>query len=305
MKKVIGSVIVALTSSLALAQGAKKAEEPQKALAQEVKAVSSETKNEYAERASLLSGGSFTKEIAMGVLLGGETSDDLFLVSKRYMPLTNYLTSKTGKLVSFVPSKSLNTMSAGMDKKIFEVVYADTRIYSIDSLKDYTPVAKTTSSLQGTWLVKERSPIKEIEELKGTRIGMIRGKAETDLSMFYLAERKLDTQVTRIEGIELGVEGMITALERDSLDAVVLSLEQAREKVKSSGGKLRIVGVTDSVPTAMVFIKNGVPDAEKQSLVTALLSFSEKSNGAQFEPIQDKDLELAKRVSAAQGSAKK
>lgn len=233
---------------------------------------------------------------------------------RRYMPMFNYVSDEVGSLITFIPVRDTGSLQKAIKEGRYDFLYIDAPSAVFAYRNGYRPVVKRNLALQGAWLVKDRSTMKDIDDLVNKKVGHMTGSVESVLSQFILKEKKIDQRIKYIDATELGKEGLLETLKSDAVDAIVLDLYEAKEQVRLSGGNLRVLAETNDVPEAVLMAKNSINVSLAGELSSSLVSIRAnnrrqqdidsvlKGNGRQtFSIATIEDLLYARRVVEAVG----
>lgn len=209
---------------------------------------------------------------SVGLSTAASKNGDGYYTLSRYMPMFNFLSDRSGSLITFVPMKDVAVYNDVIKNNIYDFLYTDS-VTAVSAIKfGYRPLVKRNVSIQGAWVVKDRSAIKDIDDLMGKKIGVFDEKVETILTKFILTEKKMNTRINYLSADGLGFDGLVEALNTDAVDSIVLDLRVAKDLVRKSGGTYRILNETSEVPEAVLLVKKGVSDKIIGDLTSNLIS---------------------------------
>lgn len=224
------------------------------------------------ERSLLVKALEDKEHYSVGLSTAASKNGDGYYTLSRYMPMFNYLSDRSGSLFTFVPMKDAAGYNEVIKNNIYDFLYTDA-VTAVSAIKfGYRPLVKRSVSIQGAWVVKDRSVIKDIDDLMGKKVGAFDSKVETILTKFILNEKKMNTRVQYLSADGLGLDGLVEALNTDAVDSIVLDLRVAKDLVRKSGGTYRILNETSEVPEAVLLVKKGVADKVIGDVTSNLIS---------------------------------
>lgn len=207
------------------------------------------------------SGFAVQKEIQMAILMPAPPKK----IHENWQPLADYLAKKIGQPVKIVTSRGLKESRDAVGKVDF--IYANSYLYSLlkqdSNVSAIAQMQNTGNSIysQGRWLVRNDSPIKTAQDLKGKTVALISpyGAGSYLAPRAYLAKHGLDID----KDVKLEFTGnlkkaayMVMLGEADT--AVMCEVNYDILSSKIDTGDLRFIDKTDQFPEAVVFTSRDV-----------------------------------------------
>ena len=214
------------------------------------------------------------KEIKIAILMPAPAKK----IHESWQPLADYLTAKLHQPVTIVTPRGLKEAKEAMAKVdfvyansyLFTLLKADSQITAIAQMKN------TGNSIysRGKWLVRNDSPIKTANDLKGKKIALISpyGAGSYLAPRAYLKKHGLDID----KDVQLEFTGnlkkaayMVMLGEADTAVMCEVNYEILSSKINT--GDLRFIDKTDVFPEAVVFTPHNVQSELVKRFQQALL----------------------------------
>lgn len=267
----------------------------------------------YEERALLIDQLRGRTQYSLGLYPGRLENSDLFFMMRRYLPLVNFLSDRSGHLISFVPLKQSSQVLSAASASSYDFIYtsAETAVPAVAS--GYRPLIKRNDAIQGVWLVRANSPIRSIDDLVGRKVGVIDKAMETTLSRFILIEKKIADKVNYLDASGAGQAGMVDALKTGIVDSIVLNKQDAARLIRDNANTFKVLAETGEVPGFILLAKKGTSEKIMGTMTNSFVNLrpttlrqrdilngfdaaTGSSSAAAFSLATDEDLLYARRV---------
>lgn len=233
---------------------------------------------------------------------------DPIQMATRYGKLMRALSKDLGLRVVFQTRKTYEDFSKGMADGRFDIVSAGPIIYLAHE-KAYEPVAKPVRRGQATYrgmvLVREDGPIRQIRDLKGSRIGFANKKSTSGylLPVLMLAEEGLELERDFPERVSFyggNHTEVVQAVTRGTIDAGAV-YDDARVAAYGEDmtmrAKTRVLFKTPDIPNAPIMVPKRMDSDLKARIASFFKSCAQRPDAhALFKPI---DEELSGWVAAS------
>lgn len=217
--------------------------------------------------------------MVIGIFPGtvGSVNNSIYL--SRFLPFANNLSVSTGQLVSFVPELNVKKFKEQAKKEKYQLLYVNAEI-AVDAYHtNYTPLVQRKERIVSVLLVKEESPVKEVKDLEGKKIGAVPQAMVSTLAKVQLKKDGLNTDF--VSAGSTGQDELIIGIKNDLLDAIVLRKETAEDLIKKNPGKYRIALTLADAPGFILMARKDVPQTTRDSIANSLLALN-PDNQADF-----------------------
>ncbi len=259
----------------------------------------------FVERTELLKTSKAKDAISIGIFPGTVSLDvaDIYALMSRYIPLSNYLSKESGKLVSFVPEKNVQVFKRRVSEKQYPFVYCNAEIAVSAALAGYVPIAKRKDNIASVFVTKADSKLSKVEELKGKSVGVVEQAMVSTLAKYSIAKANLWGSVKLVDAGGTGTAGLLKFLDNGTAEVVVLRKETADEIIAKEPGKYRVAIAAEVAPGFILMARPGISVAERTSFARAFLDLTDASQRGQvvlagldgvssrFEPAGTSDIE--------------
>lgn len=230
----------------------------------------------FIERAELLQSAKTKTPVTIGIFPGTVTLDvgDIYALMGRYLPLSNYLSKESGKLVSFVPEKNVQTFKRRVAEKQYPFVYCNAEVAVSAALAGYVPIAKRRDNIGSVFVAKEGSSFAKLEDLKGKSIGVIEQAMVSTLAKYSIAKANLWMSIKLVDAGSTGTAGLLKFLDSGTAEVVVLRKETADEIMAKEPGKYRIAIMAETAPGFMLMARPGVVPADRAAFAQAFMGLN-------------------------------
>jgi ABC-type phosphate/phosphonate transport system substrate-binding protein len=212
---------------------------------------------------------------------------DVHLFMQNYLPLANYLSNRTGVIVTPVPERDVRAYR----KRIAERQYPVIMIHGATALDaqraGYVPVAAPQDPLAPGFVVKADSSIQTLADMRDKRIAWV-GSAQ--ITMHTQAELVRLGINASVKPVEVGAGGRAAALgllDSNNTDVAVLRVAEAEDAVKASGGKLKLAGKLEGAPAGGFWIRDDLVDSDfHKKLRDAMATINDSSSKEKVTAIE-------------------
>lgn len=209
--------------------------------------------------------------IAVGFFPSATGNQDSFSFLKNYLPLANFLSAKTGALVSFVEERNLSVYRRAILESKYPAIFVNATIVG-DAIKaGYVPLAMGAEDLGAGFVVLADSRFKSLDDMSGAQFAWSRNAQITMLAQFELANRNL---VDKNKYTDLGTSGRAAALAAVAgglADVGVMRTTEAKRAVEEGNGKYRTIDGPTVWPASGVWIRKDLKDGDFAKKMTAAL----------------------------------
>lgn len=217
-----------------------------------------------------------------GVFAGSASKDNQSDLRTEFKPLADYVAKETGANIKLEISQSFKNMENRLNNAgHFTILLAPAQITADAAAEGYTPVAKWNKPLYGLFVVAADQPYKNVEALKGKRLGVAsRDTAIGPLCMGAINQAGLraDRDFASVyEGKFMDV--MAQELKTKSLDAICISPIAWKTLSAEAPGAFRVLTETARIPGFALSIDSSLPAAEKKRLAAVLAGVGSKPDG--------------------------
>lgn len=230
-----------------------------------------------------------------------------------FAPLAAELSTALGKPVRFRVAPTYDAFTVALKEKTYDIVHIHPFDYvQFGQASGYRPLVARTEGLYAEFSVKAGSPIRQVRDLRGKRLGtpphsgavtyMARATlAQAGIRPGDLTVRHFSNHLACLQQLQIG-----------SVDACVTSAPAVRVFESQLGVKLQRIGRSQTIPHVLFAVHRRVPLADCQKIRDALLSstlssvdpklralFIEPDSstpGRYFKPVSDQDYEPARQI---------
>ena len=218
-----------------------------------------------------------------------------------YMPLTEYLESKTNKKVRLLSAPDFKTFVQRTESQQYDIIYTAPHFALLaEQQKKYKRLSRFSRDLTATLFVNKDSPITRIEELEGKTISMP-DKLAIVSAMGEVHLRK--------KGLKVGQNvsllntpthnNAIISVKNNTASAGIIASPVFDIYNKKNKGKLKPIEQTKQVPSAMFMVSTKVGNKDSRKLNEAMGDFTNSKYAEKFfagtpmvgvKPISDTDM---------------
>jgi len=201
-----------------------------------------------------------------------------------YMPLTQYLESKTNKKVRLLSAPDFKTFIQRTNTQQYDIIYTAPHFALLaEQQKKYERLSRFSRDLTGTLFVNADSPITRIEELEGKTVSMpdelaiisAMGEVHLNKNGLYVGKNisLLNTPTHN---------NAIISVNNNIASAGIIASPVFDIYNKKNKGKLRRIEQTEHVPSAMFMVSTKVSDHDSNKLNNAMREFTHSSYAKSF-----------------------
>lgn len=199
-------------------------------------------------------------------------------------PLKRYVEENLKQPVAIVTAQDFDTFLERTGKGEYDILYTAPHFGRVaQKFHGYIPIAMTSHKVQGYFLVKNESPVKKLEDLRGKTVMIAQRKSV----LFQLTEHKL-RQKGLIDGNNVSLietrthNNALYAPLRDEADASVTGALLWHTLGQEYKEKMHVLDTTDSVPGFFILVHPRVSAAQRNKLKQALLEFPATDEGKEY-----------------------
>ena len=217
------------------------------------------------------------ERLTLGVFPGLDSAES-YEILDRYMPLAEYLASKSGAVVMLVPVKVPGPAMQRMveDGRSYKLFFGPP-VFAAEALKkaDFVPIVMERERIRGVFLVKAGSPLKSLQDFTaGTRVAMPSPKLLLAiLAIETLAREKVVLRKDARHHLD-SAEGMLLAVTNGVVDVAVMRDRVGTKIAAERPSEYRLVGQTISGPGFALIAHSSVPEALRAKLRQAALALN-------------------------------
>ena len=251
--------------------------------------------------------------IAVGFFPSVTGNQDSFSFLKNYLPLANFLSAKTGALVSFVEERNLSVYRKAILENKYPAIFVNATIVG-DAIKaGYVPLAMGAEDLGAGFVVLADSRFKSLDDMSGAQFAWSRNAQITMLAQYELANRNL---VDKNKYTDLGTSGRSAALAAVAgglADVAVMRTTEAKRAVEEGNGKYRAIDGPTVWPASGVWIRKDLKESDfAKKLTSAMLEVTPTAVGpaklasegftrgygvkGQFRPVRPGEIEEKSKI---------
>lgn len=239
-----------------------------------------------AERQQLIAKHGANTGYIMGLFPGTVEVFDATSLLERYLPFSNYLSKASGTLISFAPERNVGAFKKKVQSSDYPIVYVNAEIASIAINKGYEPLVKRSDPIVSVVMTLTDSPIKELKDLDGKKIGAISQAMVSSLAFYTFYKEGVKPAIQDAGGT--GQDQLILNLDTGLLDGIILREETAKKQIKKAPDKYKVALNTGIAPGFILMVKSDLPEQTKANLRQAMLSI-DPSNAVGAEILKGMD----------------
>lgn len=222
-----------------------------------------------------------TDGVTVGFFPSVTGNKDTFSFLTDFLPLANFLSSKTGALVTFVEERNLAVYRRAILEDKYPVIFVNATIVG-DAIKaGYVPLAMGSEDLGAGFIVLADSKFKTIDDMVGAQFAWSKNAQITMLAQFELANRNL---VDKNKYTDLGTSGRtatLTAVDSGLADVAVMRTTETKKAAADGNGKYREIVAPTVWPASGAWIRKDLKDTDLAKKMTeALLEVAPTATGA-------------------------
>jgi phosphonate transport system substrate-binding protein len=204
-----------------------------------------------------------------------------------YQPLREHLEANLKRPVTMVTAADYRAFVERTQRRDFRFVLTAPHFARLAQVEaGYVPMLRIQRELRGILVVRDDSPIRSIGDLRGKSVA-----TPEDIALITM----LATDLLRQKGLKPAQDFMLRqttsfatamlAVENGEHDAAVSAPTALNQMPESTRKALRVIGETRAVPHMIYLAHPGVPAAERERMVQAMLAFvaDKERSGAFFE----------------------
>ncbi|MCA3000081.1 MAG: phosphate/phosphite/phosphonate ABC transporter substrate-binding protein [Betaproteobacteria bacterium] len=226
----------------------------------------------FQEREAILSTMRDRAVLTVGIFPGTTSFEagEVYNLVRRYMPLANYLSKESGKLVALMPEKNVLSLKRRAVSERYPYIYVNAEVAASANLAGYVPLVARAQDIVSVFVTKSDSKVATIEDLKGKTVGLVDQAMVSTLAKHALHKQGLWTSVKLLPAGSSGTAALTLMLDTGQAEAVVMRKENADEVIKAKPGyKVAIVG--SAAPGFLLMARRNVAEADNQRMAAALL----------------------------------
>ena len=196
---------------------------------------------------------------------GTYNKDTLFFWGNKYWPMSNYMSQKMGRPVSYVPENNRATLLNQIRNQTYKWMYVQPDIAVTAQEFGYMPVAYMTRNSESVFVIPTDSKITHTSDLTGKRIATLAGTNDARLAKYYLHVEGWDANFKDISGG--GYPELERIIKAKGADAIAVSRSAANGIVERSNGTLKIFASAGTIPLGVWLAHNSVSLSEINQMV--------------------------------------
>lgn len=213
-------------------------------------------------------------QITVGFFPSATGGNGSYAFLNNFMPLSNYLSKKTGVLLNFVPERNLPDYGRRIGEYRYPVVFINALLTRNAIAAGYVPLVVGKDNLAPGFMVRADSPIKKIEDIKDAKVAWSLNAQTSLLTMADVSRLGLTGNTYS----DVGSGGRVGALSALSAGTADVAVWRSNELEKISDPKLRYLGAGTSAPSSGVWIRKDLAGTEfAKSLEVSLLKIEPDS----------------------------
>lgn len=213
---------------------------------------------------------------------------DIFALRKRNRVLADYLQTQLGRPVELVTASSYAGILRDFQEKQVDAAFLGSLVaaLAVDRMNAQivlkTELPGGISTYHGVICVREDSPIRDVDELAGRSLAVVRTTTGGNLFPLYcLAEHGIVTGGQRPRLVWVGThDDAVAAVMRGEVDAAgVKDLRLKALVAANPAWKVRVLATSDPVPENALVVRGDVADTVGKQIVAALLKIDQTPEG--------------------------
>jgi ABC-type phosphate/phosphonate transport system substrate-binding protein len=232
--------------------------------------------------------GAEEQRLIMGVFPGVEQGQaEAYEILDRFLPLAEYLTSKTGAKVLVLPVKvpARAMKQIVEDTSIYRLFYGPP-VFASEAIAKagFLPVVVEQERIQAVFVVSAQSKLQSLEDFKETtRVAMPSPKLLLAiLANETLSQAKIALKPEARQHIS-SVDSIFVALDNGIVDAVVMRDRVVKKLMADKPSAYRIVGKTVDAPGFALIAHKSVPDGLRAKVRQAALALNKDGSALATE----------------------
>jgi ABC-type phosphate/phosphonate transport system substrate-binding protein len=210
--------------------------------------------------------------VDIGFYPGPIPKSAMFYWAQRFLPFANYMSDRTGNIVSLVPEQNVTVLKNLVKAQHYKWLYVSPEIAVLAEEMGYTPIVRADGNTESVLVTTPKSPIQKVTDLDGVRVGIANATGATLVAQYKF--KNMTPKAVNPVYVEAGtsLQGQLhTLLDSGVVAAVIISREQAEAILKSDPTKYRIADSMGQILGSVLLAHTTVPNAEVETMRAAYL----------------------------------
>jgi ABC-type phosphate/phosphonate transport system substrate-binding protein len=198
----------------------------------------------------------------IGFLPGISTAQDSYDNINNYYPLMNFMSEKTGVLLSpsFEPDQ-LAFRRRILERK-YPIIHINTQLVDAAVKSDYVPLVMNDLKLRGLFIVKANSPFKKLEDIGSRTVTMV-VKASTGPAALNALIKAGVYDTVSINNVRNGLlSQVVREFEAGQSEVMMINNEVAKTVLEKAKGSLRVIHEEPSDLSYSYWVRKGAYDEQ-------------------------------------------
>lgn len=232
----------------------------------------------FSERADLAN--KYTESLSIGFFPASSSNQDSFSFLQNYLPLANFLSVKTGFLITLVKDGSGESISRSIQEGKYPMIFVSASNIDDAIRGGYYPIISGVDNSSASVIVSSSSRAERVEDIQDMKVGWIKRSPATILAKFDLSKAGISSKNKYIDLPGNDISISIRSSKEGDIDAWIANSIEAREIIAKSGGKLKKIDLAGELPSSGMWIRKDLRDSElSKRISSALLEVSPSTSG--------------------------
>lgn len=218
--------------------------------------------------------------VAVGFFPSVTGNQDSFSFLKNYLPLANFLSARSGALISFVEERNLGIYRRNILENKYPLVFVNATVVGDAVKAGYVPLAMGAEDLGAGFVVLADSKYKTLNDFNGAQFAWSKNAQITMLAQFELANLNLADKNKYQDMGTSGRTAALTAISGGTADVGVMRSTEAKKAVADGNGKFRHIESSVVWPSSGVWIRQDLKDSDfAKKMMAAVLEVGPDATG--------------------------